>query len=178
MSQVILQMENQSTKKGKEKVTEVDEALNGKKVDGLIDKDKGKAFDSGTMSIVEAPDVVEYVDISFDSERTYLSELGNNWKIVNNDDIHHEIVFNEDEDLPLVVSGWKEIEEFYGLPNHVFVVMSYYANNTSEVATHTEVTSYEELPRFHSRFFDQIWIFIFHVEISPNTMSGRKLVGF
>ncbi|KAL5053264.1 hypothetical protein RYX36_033946 [Vicia faba] len=61
--------ESQRTKKGKKKLTEVEEENQGNKVSGIADKEKGITSDGVTLSGVEASNVGEYIDISSDSER-------------------------------------------------------------------------------------------------------------
>ncbi|KAL5079253.1 hypothetical protein RYX36_007674 [Vicia faba] len=107
--------------------------------------------------------------------RSHMTDLGKTWRILNNEGTHHDIIFNKNEDLPLVIGGWTELQKYYTLPNDVVIIVSYYGNNNFEVVRFKEITAFEELPNFHSRFINHIWIYAFDVDLSPITVSKPKL---
>lgn len=103
--------------------------------------------------------------------RSHITDLGRTWRILNNDDTHHDVVFNEKEELPLVIGGWMELENYYALPNDVVAVVAYYMNNNFEVVEIKEITSFEELPNFHSMVINRKGIYVFDVDLPPICVS-------
>ncbi|CAI8591990.1 unnamed protein product [Vicia faba] len=75
----------------------------------------------------------------------------------------------------LLVSCWTELPKYYELPNDVVIVLSYYGNNNFEVVGFKEITAFEELPNFHSRFINHKEIYAFDVDLSPISMSIPKI---
>ncbi|KAL5065390.1 hypothetical protein RYX36_027127, partial [Vicia faba] len=74
-----------------------------------------------------------YVKIEHLFARKHSIDLESTCSIVYNEGISHRVVYNENEDHPVLLSGWKELQNHYLLPDDVMVVVGYYRNNSFEV---------------------------------------------
>lgn len=57
------------------------------------------------------------------------ADITKTWTILNNQGVHHELIFNKIPDHPLIISGWPCLEAYYSLPTDVVVEVGYYWNN-------------------------------------------------
>lgn len=108
----------------------------------------------------------------------YIVELSKTWTTLNNHGIHHTIVYNKVEDHPLVISGWKVLENYYNFPEDVVVVVGYCGEDKFGIIGFKQVTQLEELPRFHSRYLFHEGLYAFDVNLAPNSVALPKLVEF
>src|SRR4051812_44164568 len=95
---------------------------------------------------------------------------------MNNQGVHHDIIYNQIEIHPLVISGWPCMESYYNLPSDVVVRIGYYSNNNFGILSFKEVQTNEDLPRFHSRSLMKRDIWFFDTDVFPFSVDRPKLV--
>ncbi|KAL5081467.1 hypothetical protein RYX36_009888, partial [Vicia faba] len=89
--------------------------------------------------------------------------LESTWSIEYNERISHRVVFNENEDHPVLLLGWKELQNHYLLPDDVMVVVGYYEKNSFEVVAFKKINRFEDLSIFRSSFTNHKGIYVLDV---------------
>lgn len=82
----------------------------------------------------------------------YRNNLTKAWKILNNQGFHHVVIYNKDQDHPLIISGWKAVEADYNLLIDVVVEVTYYCDNTFGINSFITLFHLEQVPRYHNRY--------------------------
>ncbi|CAI8610303.1 unnamed protein product [Vicia faba] len=108
--------------------------------------------------------------------KTNMADLTKTWTIMNNEGVHHTIVFNKNLDHPVIVSGWKVLESYYNLPPDMVVAFAYYGNDNFSISSIKELNAFEELPKFHNRFLKREGIIFCDVDLTPQNVDHTKLV--
>ncbi|XP_058784055.1 uncharacterized protein LOC131658820 [Vicia villosa] len=104
------------------------------------------------------------------------NEICKSWTIMNNQGVHHELIYNQIEMHPLVLSGWPCMESYYNLPSDVVLTIGYYGNNNFSILSFKEVRRAQDLPHFHSRNVFSNDIYYFDVDLHPFSVDIPKLV--
>ncbi|XP_058751249.1 uncharacterized protein LOC131624318 [Vicia villosa] len=116
-----------------------------------------------------------YPEIQPSFVKAYGQELTKCWTIMNNQGLHVELIYNQIEMHPLVLSGWPCLESYYNLPSEVVLTIGYYGNNNFSVLSFVEVLRPQDLPRFHSRNVFSEDIYFFDVDLHPFSVDIPKL---
>ncbi|XP_058776832.1 uncharacterized protein LOC131651184 [Vicia villosa] len=131
-------------------------------------------------------EVISYFDIAKISSQRYpeiqpsfvedhKEEISKCWTVMNNQGVHHELIYNQVHLQPLVISGWVCMESYYNLPSDVVVRVGYYGNNNFALSSFKEVVTNEDLPRFHSRSLGHRDICFFDMDVFPFSVDRPKL---
>ncbi|XP_058748784.1 uncharacterized protein LOC131621751 [Vicia villosa] len=131
-------------------------------------------------------ELIAYFDIAKISSQPYpeiqpsfveknKDEISKCWTVMNNQGVHHDIIYNQIEIHPLVISGWPCMELYYNLPSDVVMTVGYYGNNNFGILSFKEVVTPEDLPRFHSRCLFKRDIFFFDMDFFPFSVDRPKL---
>lgn len=83
---------------------------------------------------------------------------------MNNQGVHHEIIFNKVGEHPMIISEWPFLEEYYSLPCEVVVEFGYYGNDMFGIHGFKVV--------FHEN------IYTFDVILTAMSVSHSKLVEY
>ena len=110
--------------------------------------------------------------------KVFGDELSDRWTILNNQGIHHELIYNAQPVHPLVISGWSSLEGYYNLPNDVVVTFCYYGKNKFGINGFTEIMKFQDLPVFHSRYVFKREILTFEETLTPINVDLPRLVKF
>ncbi|XP_058758398.1 uncharacterized protein LOC131631641 [Vicia villosa] len=94
---------------------------------------------------------------------------------MNNHGVHHDLIYNQIEMHPLILSGWPCMESYYSLPSDVVLTVGYYGNNNYSILSISEVDRHRDLPRFHSRNVFYKEIHFFDVDLLPFSVDLPKL---
>ncbi|XP_058776872.1 uncharacterized protein LOC131651222 [Vicia villosa] len=94
-------------------------------------------------------------------------EISKSWTILNNQGVHHELIYNQKSFHPLIISGWPCLQCYYDLPADVVLKVGYYGNNNYGLLSIKEVVRDQDLPRFHSRYVMHKDIRVFDVILPP-----------
>ncbi|KAI5409619.1 hypothetical protein KIW84_055160 [Lathyrus oleraceus] len=66
-----------------------------------------------------------YAEIDPSFVNNHEDEITKTWTILNNQGVHHELIFNQIPDHPLIISGWPCLEAYYSLPTDVIVEVEF-----------------------------------------------------
>ncbi|KAL5081606.1 hypothetical protein RYX36_010027, partial [Vicia faba] len=77
--------------------------------------------------------------------RKHNADLESMWSILYNKSISHRMAYNENEDHPVLQSGWKELQNNYLLLDDVMAVVGYYGKNLFKVVAFKEINIFEDL---------------------------------
>ncbi|KAL5075202.1 hypothetical protein RYX36_014186 [Vicia faba] len=95
---------------------------------------------------------------------------------MNNQGVHHELIFNRLELHPIIISGWPCMESYYNLPSEVVQTVGYYGNDNYGMLSFKEVVRPLDLLCFHSRYVLHKEIYVFDITLSPFSIDLPKLV--
>jgi hypothetical protein len=91
----------------------------------------------------------------------------------------HKLRYNMCTENPLLgIQGWNEIKEHHDLPDNVIVTFKYHGNNFFEVQESEEITSFQQIPPWHSLSLDPARTQFFDVEVANCQFGLPKLVRF
>jgi hypothetical protein len=78
------------------------------------------------------------------------NELRNQWKIVDDQGISHNVEFNLSTTTPLLTNGWEEIQKNYGWTDFKKISFIYNGNNNFMMYVWPEQVETSNFPSFHS----------------------------
>ncbi|KAL5062436.1 hypothetical protein RYX36_024173 [Vicia faba] len=119
-----------------------------------------------------------YAEIDPEFIRNHSDELRKSWTMLNNQGVHQKVIFNQVGDHPIIISGCQFLEAYYNLPSEVVIEVGYYGNNNFGIIRFKELSKWDNLPNFHSRYVFDDDIHAFNVTLSPITASLPKLVEY
>ncbi|XP_058724558.1 uncharacterized protein LOC131596022 [Vicia villosa] len=109
----------------------------------------------------------------------FICRFGNNitktWTILNNQGVHHVLIYNKDEIHPLIISGWKDAEDFYNCPVNAVLEVGYYMDDNFSILNIKNIVDIEQLPVHHSRFWGADNIMVFDLGLTNVELCQNKL---
>ncbi|XP_058767571.1 uncharacterized protein LOC131641284 [Vicia villosa] len=109
----------------------------------------------------------------------FICRFGNNitktWTILNNQGVHHVLIYNKDEIHPLIISGWKDVEDFYNCPSNAVLEVGYYMDDNFSILNIKNIEDIEQLPFYHSRFWGANNIMVFDLGLTNVELCQTKL---
>ncbi|KAL5058889.1 hypothetical protein RYX36_030493 [Vicia faba] len=122
--------------------------------------------------------VLMYAEIDPEFVRNYSEELNKTWTVMNNQCVHQEMIFNKVRMNPMIISGWPLLEAYYDPLCDVVIEVGYYGDNNFGINWFKELSKWEDLPHFHSKYIFNDNIHAFDLILSPISASVLKLVEY
>jgi hypothetical protein len=116
-----------------------------------------------------------FVEVDPSFHKKYLSELKEDWFVINKGGKYHKLKCNCYFSFPQIIEGWEELKNFEQFPENVEVVFAY-GGNIFEIIAIKEINSSDEILGFHSRSVlpkENIW---FDVPLTQPSTKEKKLI--